>query len=173
MATREFDARSAVEQFPSVWQRVITDPPGFFADMPETGGLAQPAAFLAICAAINALGHLLLPLVGIRAMVSIFVWQIVAALLTATFFVLIAQNLFAGRAGFEPTFRVVAYAWAPLVVAWVPVVGRLALLYTAYLMLRGLERVQGLETTRALLTVVVGAAILWVLGIVGFGAVWF
>jgi hypothetical protein len=106
-------------------------------------------------------------------MASIFVWQIVAAVLTATFFVLIAQNLFAGRAGFEPTFRVVAYAWAPLVVAWVPVVGRLALLYTAYLMLRGLERVQGLETTRALLTVVVGAAILWVLGIVGFGAVWF
>jgi hypothetical protein len=174
MATTEFEpsGRSPLEDFPPLWQRVITDPLGFYATMPETGGLGAPTVFLAICAGINAIGHLLF-LSGLFGMVAIFIWQIVAAFVIAAFFVLIAQNLFAGRGGFEATFRVVAYAWAPLVVAWVPVVGRLALLYTAYLMLRGLERVQGLETTRALLTVVVGAAILWVLGIVGFGAVWF
>jgi len=172
MATTEFETRSPLEEFPSLWQRVVTDPLGFFATMPETGGLAAPTVFLAICAAINAIGHLLF-LVGLLGMVGIFFWQVVAAFVIAAFFVLIAQNLFAGRGGFEGTFRVVAYAWAPLVVAWAPVVGKLALIYTLYLMIRGLERVQGLDATRAVLTVVLGAGVLVILGIVGVGPVWF
>jgi hypothetical protein len=171
MSTKEFESRSLVEEFPAVWQRVITDPLGFFADMPETGGLQQPTIFLAICAAINAIGHLLL-FAGLSGMALIFVWQLVAAFVMAALFVLIAQQLFAGRAGFEPTFRVVAYAWAPLVIAWVPFVGRLALIYTAYLMIRGLERVQGLDPTRAVLTVLLGAGALWALGIAGIGPAW-
>src|SRR5262249_11604981 len=75
MATREFDGRSEIEEFPAAWQRVITDPLGFFADMPETGGLRQPTMFLAICAAVNALGHLLF-LAGLRGMIAIFLWQV-------------------------------------------------------------------------------------------------
>ncbi len=169
MATREFDPRSHVEEFPTLWQRVVTDPLGFFADMPETGGLAQPTVFLAICAAVNALGHLLF-LVGLGGMVAVFLWQILAAFVSAALFVLIAQNLFGGRAGFESTFRVVAYAWAPLVIGWTPVIGRLALIYAAYLMIRGLERVQAIDAARAVLTVVLTAAALVVLRIVSFGA---
>jgi len=168
MATPEFATRSKVEEFPTVWQRVVTDPHGFFADMPETGGLGQPLVFLAICAGINALGHLLF-VVGISGMIGIFVWQIVAAFTAAALSVLIAQNLFAGRAGFEPTLRVVAYAWAPLVIGWVPVVGRLALLYTAYLLIRGLERVQGIDTSRTVLTVVLTGVALAILHIISLG----
>src|SRR5262249_7936520 len=59
MATREFEVRSNIEEFPTIWQRVVTDPLGFFAEMPETGGLAQPGLFLALFAGINAVGHLL------------------------------------------------------------------------------------------------------------------
>lgn len=171
MSTREFESRSPLEDFPTVWQRVVTDPLGFFAGMPETGGLQPPMIFLAICAAINALGHLLF-LSGLRGMLAIFVWQLVAAFVMAALFVLIAQNLFGGRAGFEPTFRVVAYAWAPLVIAWVPVVGRLALIYSVYLTIRGVERVQQLDATRAVLTVLLGAGALWALGIAGIGPLW-
>jgi hypothetical protein len=172
MASREFAARAAFEQFPAVWQRVITDPLGFFAEMPETGGLAEPGAFLALCAAINALGHLLF-MVGLGAMLGVFLWQLIAAVVLAAFLVVIAQNLFAGRGGFEPTFRVIAYAWAPLVVGWVPFVGGIALLYTAYLVVRGLERVQGLDTARAVLSVVVGAAVLAILRLARFGPAWY
>ena len=57
-------------------------------------------------------------------------------------------------------------------IAWVPLLGRLAFLYAAYLMIRGIERVQGLDTTRAVLTVVLGAGVLWILGISGVGPVW-
>jgi hypothetical protein len=171
MATTELDRRSTLEEFPALWQRVVTDPLGFFADMPETGGLNQPAAFLAICAGIDALGHLL-ALAGVPGMVRSFLAQIVAGFVVAALFVLIAQNLFGGRAGYEATFRVVAFSWAPLVVAWVPYAGRLALLYAAYLMIRGIERVHGIDTTRAVLTVVLGAGVLWVLGLAGIAPAW-
>ena len=171
MATREFDARSHVEEFPAVWQRVVTDPIGFFATMPETGGLGAPTVFLAICAGINAIGHLLF-FAGLSGMLGIFLWQVLAAFAMATLFVLIAQNLFGGRAGFEPTFRVVAYSWAPLVLGWIPLVGRLALVYTAFLVIRGLERIQTLEPVRAVLTVLLAMGALWVLGIIGVGRAW-
>jgi hypothetical protein len=96
----------------------------------------------------------------------------VAAVVLAAVLVLVAQNLFDGHAGFDPTFRVVAYASAPLVVLWLPGVGALALLYGAYIVLRGLERVQRLDTTRAVLTLAIGVAVLWVLRAVRVGARW-
>ena len=156
------EARAVLEGFPSTWKRIVTDPHGALADMPETGGLQQPATFLVICAAINALGHVLRGW-GPLAVLAVFAWQLVAAVVMAALFVLIAQNLFDGRGGFEPTFRIVAWAWAPLVVYWVPVLGVLAWLYSGYLLLRGLERAQRLDATQAALTLVISVAILWVL----------
>src|SRR4029077_12630232 len=78
MATQEVESRPLIRDFPAVWQRVVTNPLGFFADMPETGGLQHPTVFLALCAALNAVGHLVL-FAGVRGMVAIFVWQLVAA----------------------------------------------------------------------------------------------
>src|SRR5207247_1179329 len=104
---------------------------------------------------------------GVRGLIASFVGQMVAAFVLAALLVLVAQNLFEGRGGYEATFRVVAYAWAPLVVGWLPLVGSLALVYSAYLMLRGLERVQAQDTTRAALTLVISLAILWILARAG------
>ena len=168
-----FEARSAVEGFPNTWRRIMTEPHAFFADLPETGGLGGPATFLVICAALNALGHLLVGW-GLGGALGIFVGQVVGAFVLAAILVLIAQQLFDGKGGFEPTFRVVAYAAAPLVFFWVPVAGRLAWLYGAYLILRGLERVQQLDATRAVLTLALGVAAVWLLGSLRAGGpVWF
>ena len=166
MATTESEPRAGSEGFPTLWQRVVTAPHDFFAQMPQTGGLGEPTVFLTLCAAINAAGHLLF-FAGVGGTIASFVCQMIAAFVLAALFVLVAQNLFEGRAGYESTFRVVAYAWAPLVIGWLPFVGALAGVYAAYLMLRGLERVQGLDTTRAVLTLVIGLAVLWVIGRAG------
>jgi len=163
MAVPEPEVRTAVEGFAATWRRVTTDPQGFFAEMPETGGFAAPLTFLAVCAGINAVCHLLL-LAGVRGMIVVFGGQIIAAFVAAAAFVVVAQNLFEGRAGFEPTFRVVAYASAPTVFLWIPVLGVVAWLYAAYLTVRGLERVHRIDTTRALLTVAVGIIIVVLLG---------
>ncbi len=173
MADAAFEAHTAFDAFPTTWRRVVTAPHAFFAELPETGGLGAPAAFLAACAAIDALGHLLVGW-GIAGAVGVFVGHVLGAVVLAALLVLIAQHLFDGHGGFEPTFRVVAYAAAPLVVYWVPVLGRAAWLYGAYLMLRGIERMQRLDATRAVLTLVLGVAAVWLLGNVrAGGAVWF
>jgi hypothetical protein len=171
--TGEESVQSVFEEFPVTWRRVTTDPRDFFADMRQTGGLGEPTAFLAVCAAVSAVGHLLVGW-GLRGMIWIFVGQVVGAYLAAAVFVLIAQNLFDGRAGFEPTFRVVAYSAAPLVVFWIPFVGAIAWLYTAFLITRGLEHVQRIDATRAVLTVALGLAALGVIRAVRTGGpAWF
>lgn len=172
MSESEPEVRSAIEGFAAAWRQVMTNPHRFFAEMPETGGLQEPTLFLAICAGLNALGHLLIGR-GVAGMLWVGIGQMIGSYIAAALFVLIAQHLFEGRGGFEATFRVVAYASAPLVVLWLPLVGVLAWLYSAYLILRGLERVQRLDTTRAVLTLMIGVGVLWLLRAVRpLGAGW-
>jgi hypothetical protein len=154
--------RSAQTNFMRTWQRAMTDPHGFFAEMPQAGGLGDPGTFLLITAALDAVGCLILGW-GIVGMLASFVFQVVLAGVAAALFTVIAQQLFEGKAGFEPTFRVVAYATAPLVFSWVPFVGTVARLYAAYLAMRGIERVHVVDTTRAVLTVVLGVVAIWLL----------
>lgn len=173
MTPSDREARPIAETFPETWRQVVTEPKAFFARMPHTGGLGEPSTFLVICAAVSALGHLLLAW-GLYAAVAIFIGQVVGAFVAAAVFTLIAQHLFEGRAGFEATFRVVAYAAAPLVLFWVPILGMIAWLYGAYLIVRGLEEVHGLDATRAVLTVALGLGALWVVSTVPAGGpAWF
>ena len=160
--------RATQANFVQTWQRVMTDPHGFFAEMPQAGGLNDPAVFLLITSGLNAVGHLIFGW-GFGGMLSVFVFHVVLAGTAAALFTVIAQQMFEGKAGFEPTFRVVAYATAPLVFSWVPVVEVVARLYAAYLAMRGIERVQSVDTTRAVLIVVLGAVAIWllVLSVVG------
>jgi hypothetical protein len=136
------------------WRRVTTDPRGFFTDMPQVGGLQEPLVFLAVVAAVNALGTLLLHWTFGGALAA-FVSMIVGAFVAAAALTLVAQHLFGGHAGFEPMFRVVAYAAAPAAFLWVPVLWVFALLYCWYLEIRGVERVNDFEPTPAVLTVVI------------------
>lgn len=158
------EPRGADEGFPHTWWGVVSEPHAFFAEMPETGGLGAPTTFLALCAAVHAAGHLLTGN-GLGTALWVLAWQTIGAFVLAAVLVLAAQHLFGGHAGFEPTFRAVAYAMAPSVVYWIPFhgVAQVAFLYAGYLTVRGIERVQGLDTTRALLTVGVGLAALGLL----------
>ena len=122
----------------------MTDPRGFFTEMPQAGGLQEPLVFLAACAGLNALGTLL---VGwhLGGAFASFIWLVAGGFVSAAALTLVAQHLFEGRAGFEPTFRVVAYAAAPIVLFWVPRLWVLALLYGWYLQIprrRARERVR-------------------------------
>jgi hypothetical protein len=148
--------------FVDSWRRVMSDPRSFFADMAQAGGLQEPLAFLAVCAAVDAVGMLLTGW-GIRGMLGTFLTVVAGGFVAAAVLTLVAQHLFEGRAGFEPMFRVVAYAAAPIVFLWVPRLWVIPLLYSWYLQIRGVERVQEFDATRALLTVAVKTAVLCVL----------
>ncbi|MCW5892194.1 MAG: YIP1 family protein [bacterium] len=143
--------------FPDTWRRVMTDPRGFFADMPQAGGLAEPLTFLAAVAAVNAAGRFLICWC-LGGAVWTFIATIALGFVVATLLTLVAQHLFDGRGGFEPTFRAVAYGFAPAVFFWVPRLGILAALYALFLQVRGTERVHTLDAVPAVLSVLIAAA---------------
>ncbi len=140
--------------FLETWRRVVTDPRGFFTDMPQTGGLQEPLVFLGLCAALNALGTLLFGW-SLGGAIAGFIWVIAGAFISAAVLTLVAQHLFDGRAGFEPTFRVVAYAAAPVALLWLPRLWVFVVLYSWFLQVRGVERVNDFEPTPAVLTVAI------------------
>jgi len=153
--------------FVSTWRRVMQDPAGFFADMPETGGLGEPMRFLAIVAGIDAIGTLIT--CGVGCAIGAFVGLLVGAWVLAAVATLVTQQLFDGRAGIEPVLRVVAYGSAPAVVFWIPGIAAVGVLYAWYLHVRGIERVQGLDGARASLAMLLSWAALFVLARGVFG----
>jgi hypothetical protein len=145
--------------FADSWRRVITDPSGFFADMPHSGGLQEPLVFLGVCAVLNAVGSLLFGW-GVFGAVWGAVGFVLGAFVAGIALTLIAQQLFDGRAGFEQMFRVVAYAAAPLVFLWVPRLWPFALVYAWFLQVRGVQRVNDFEAVPAVLTVMLKTGVL-------------
>jgi hypothetical protein len=81
----------------------------------------------------------------------------------------IARQLFGGAGDYEATYRAVAYASAPAALLWLPLVKPLVALYSLYLLIVGLERAQGFDTVKAVLTVLLAAVVLvavgWMLGL--------
>lgn len=154
---------AASTDFVSTWRQVVTSPAGFFAAMPETGGLGDPLRFLTIVAGCDAVGTLLAsPLAPWRAVLVLAAVPL-GSLLVAAVLTLVTQHLFAARAGFEPVFRAVAYGSAPAVAYWVPFVGQIACGYAWYLQVRGLARVQNLDLVPATLATLVVWAGIWLL----------
>ncbi len=150
----------ATNDFVTTWRNVVQDPAGFFATMPETGGLGEPLRFVVLCAAINAAGTFLVSW-SISYALWAFVVLVAGSFLIAAALTLVTQHLFEGRAGFEPVYRAVAYGAAPSVAFWVPLLGVIARLYTWYLHVRGIERVQGLDAVRGTLAVTVAWVAVW------------
>lgn len=159
-----FDPGAEAGGFAATWRRVVTEPRAFFAEMPQAGGLRDPLIFLGVCAALNALGVLVWHFsagAAVGALLRLVLYGVVLGAVTT----LVAQQLFDGPAGFEPTFRAVAYASAPLALVWVPGIGVLAQAYAWYLALRGIESVHRFDTAKAVLTLAIGVVLLWYAGV--------
>jgi hypothetical protein len=160
--------------FVTTWRQVVQDPVGFFASMPESGGLGDPLRFLAICAAIDAVGTLVVSWGSVVTAIAVFLGLVVGSFLVAAALTLVTQHLFEGRAGFEPVFRVVAYASAPAVAFWVPWLAAIPCLYAWYLQVRGIERVQSLDALRATVATTIAWVAVWLVvrGLAGYPIGW-
>ena len=154
----EFQTNDFTHSFVGVWKRITTEPRGFFQDMPVSGGIQNPLLFAATCLAISAVGFLI---VGPKGKALPFIVEgIIRSFVYAALFVVIARQVFSGVGNYEATYRVVAYAMAPFAVYWVPVLGKLALLYSFFLVFVGLERVHGFDATRSVLTMILSALVI-------------
>jgi hypothetical protein len=172
----------------STTRDVLLSPRRFFDGMPADGPLGAPVLYFLICFAITTAINLIASLavfampvvlalsadssearpVIFVALAFALVFLVVVPILSAVvFFVSIPlQHVFvrlvAGRnqRGLPATLRVSCYSvGAPLAVAWIPLVGVLAVFYCLYLYTAGLKRVHGISTGRTLAAILILAAL--------------
>jgi hypothetical protein len=190
----EFETAEPFSSLFSTTRDVLFSPRRFFDALPPDGPLGAPVLYFLICSAITAvintvatLAFLAVP-VGIALatgsweaslilrLLTVFVFAslvVVPVLFVAGFFVSVPiQHLFilllAGREqkGLSATLRVSCYSvGAPVAVAWIPVVGFLAIFYCFYLHMVGLKRVHGISTGRSLGATLMLTTILLVLAV--------
>jgi hypothetical protein len=190
----EFETAEPFSSLFSTTRDVLFSPRRFCDALPPDGPLGAPVLYFLICSAITAvintvatLAFLAVP-VGITLatgsweaglilrLLTVFVFAslvVVPVLFVAGFFVSVPiQHLFilllAGREqkGLSATLRVSCYSvGAPVAVAWIPVVGFLAIFYCFYLHMVGLKRVHGISTGRSLGATLMLTTILLVLAV--------
>ena len=190
----EFETAEPFSSLFSTTRDVLFSPRRFFDAFPPDGPLGASVLYFLICSAITAvintvatLAFLAVP-VGIALatgsweaglilrLLTVFVFAslvVVPVLFVAGFFVSVPiQHLFilllAGREqkGLSATLRVSCYSvGAPVAVAWIPVVGFLAIFYCFYLHMVGLKRVHGISTGRSLGATLMLTTILLVLAV--------
>ena len=157
MSDNEFLPQEGPAAFVRVWRRIILDPQGFYRDMPSGGGFENPLIFLGI----SALVYFLLKLIagGVAEAVNGLFLVLLGYIFGPGILMLASQFIFHGEGDYEGTLRICAYAGACLVLAWVPVLGVLAFLYSFYLIFLGVEQIHKLDATKAVITTLVAVLV--------------
>lgn len=157
MGDNEFLPQEGPAAFVRVWRRVILDPQGFYREMPSGGGFENPLIFLGI----SALAYFLLKLIvgGVADGVNGLFLVVLAYIFGPGILMLVCQFLFQGEGDYEGTVRLSAYAGASLVLAWVPILGIVAFVYSLYLVFLGAENVHKLDATKAAIATLVAALV--------------
>jgi hypothetical protein len=193
-AASEFETDEPFSSLFSITRDILFSPRRFFDALPPDGPLGAPVLYFLTCSALTAvintvatLAFLAVP-VGIALatgswdaglilrLLTVFVFVslvVVPVLFAAGFFASVPiQHLFillvAGRdqKGPSATLRVSCYSvGAPVAVAWIPVVGFLAIFYCFYLHMVGLKRVHRISTGRSIGATLMLTTLLLVLAI--------
>lgn len=193
----EFNLQDPVNSFVDTVRRVALDPAGFFRGIPKRGDFVSPLVFAIVCAVINGvlggiLGFLISlvsygdPDFGVGAALAGLIGSIILTPVFTVIGLFIGAGIFhlltllfvrPANAGFEATFRVVAYTSVTQLVTWlaaIPFLGILialvAAVYTIYLNVVGIREVHATTTGRAALIVLIPAAVLLLFVLLIFGA---
>jgi hypothetical protein len=165
-ADYEFNPKDFFKSFVGVAQTVFTKPSDFYQNMPTTRGFLPPFIFVVVCVGVCVvLGGSLAALLGsasdnlVWAIFKFFIVLVIFSFIGAGILHYIAQQFFEGKAAYEGTYRVVAYAGVIYLVTWIPVVGVFAFLYGLYLQIVGLEKVHQITTGQAVVTVLIALAV--------------
>jgi hypothetical protein len=184
----DYNLSDPVGSFVSTAREIVLNPVGFFRSVPRQGGFVPPLAFAVICAVISGLlGGILGLIINLiagngfgTAVGSLFGTLIITPIITAVglfigagiYHLLVYLLARPGSAGFEATFRVVAYASVIQLVTWlavIPILGQLIALaagiYNVVLSVLGIREVHGTTTGKAVLIVLIPVAVLIILAV--------
>jgi hypothetical protein len=148
----------------------LLSPKVFFSNMPVSGGFPPPVMFYVVIAAINAIFTLLFglahPIAALLFTVQFFILMIVSSFVGAAVVMAISRVL-GGTGDYEATYRAVAYAAAPHIVSWIPLIGVASGLYSLFLLKLGLERAQNLPSNKAVAVVAIQVGLVLIVMVVG------
>lgn len=188
----EFTLSDPVGSFVRTVRNVLLSPTSFFRGIARRGDFVGPLVFALICALISGvlsgiLGFLFALIGGdigtailtlILGIVLTPIYAVVALFVIAGIYHLLVLLLAgSGNAGFEATFRVVAYSFAIQLVTWVaaiPIIGTIialiAAIYGLYVSAFGIRELHSTTMQRAAAVVAIPVLVAIVLGVL-FSAV--
>jgi hypothetical protein len=184
-AAIEFRYTDPLQTFIATVRAVVLRPVDFFRGILRRGDLINPLIFAIICYEVSAILGGLLRVAGIGATnqgVGGFLGTIIFAPILAAIGLFIGAGILhllvmlivgSRNAGFEATFRVVAYSAVTGLVSWIPFIGGLLSLYGIYLGIVGIREVHNTTTGKAALVVLIPAAVIILLGLLLFSAILF
>jgi len=140
----EFSPERPLPSALAVIRAVLLSPRGFYADFSPGGPVGGPALFALLVGAVAGVlaaavallsnlifgrleaGELLLTL--LQALVFGLLSPLAVAVVAGVY--LLSINTFVGKvASFREVYRMAAYAWAAMVLAWIPILGAFAVTY--------------------------------------------
>ena len=179
----EFDLKRPLPSAVAAVRAVLFSPRAFYANFPAEGSLKEPALFaLLVGTVFGVLGAVVALIsnaftggIGADDLRAALVEGLLFAVLSpvgvavAATFYLLSIRAFVGRvADFPQLFRIVAYAYAAFVFAWIPLLGSVAVPY-ALLVLMGIaiKEVYGAPFLTAVIAALVGfipvgSALVWI-----------
>lgn len=157
---------------------VLTNPNGFYSQMPASGGYGEPVKFAVPNFAIYGILSGIVTMLGIgvtgpsplgtgpMAIVSSLVASVIGGVIflfiLAAFFH-IGLKIVGGKGAYEATFRVMSYATSTSLLIWIPYIGVLFGLYNLYLNVVGMSTVHQIGKGRALIGIILPLIVLAVL----------
>ena len=170
-AGAEFRYTDPAQTFIATVQGVFLQPVSFFRGILRQGDFVNPLIFAIICYEVSAILGGLLQLVGIGRNIGFggFISSIILAPIIAAIGLFIGAGIIhllvmlivgSRNAGFEGTFRVLAYSAVTSLVSWIPFIGGILSLYGIYLGIVGIREMHNTTTSKAAIVVLIPVAII-------------
>ena len=141
-------------------KKVLTDPEGFYSEMPKEGGYQEPLTFAAINFAIAGLllgiVAVLLSGIGPSFIVIVPIFMVIGGivkLFIIGIILLIFFKILGGSGSYEGTVRILSYSSVVLVFVWIPIIGWIISLYGIWLIIVGGKHVHNLTTLKSAVVV--------------------
>ena len=160
---------NTLDNYVDTLKKVLTDPEGFYSEMPTEGGYQEPLTFAAINFAIlgllSGIVAVILSGAGVGSIVSTLVGAVIGGivgLFIGGIILLIFFKILGGTGSYEGTVRILSYSSVAQVFAWIPVIGWIISLYGIWLNIVGGKHVHNLTTAKSAIAVLLPLVILGV-----------
>lgn len=168
----EFDLQSPLPSAIAALRAVLLTPRSFYANFSAEGPLKEPAIFTLLVGAVTGILTAAVALISNLAFGDLGAGDLLFTLLEAVVFALLSPlavgavagvyllsiRTFVGKvSSFREVYRIAAYAWGAVILAWIPVLGAFAITYSLMVLMGiGVRFIYRTSLLTAVVTALVG-----------------